>query len=304
MRFSVVIPVYNRADVLGRALASVLAQSCGDFEIVVVDDGSSDDPRAVCDALADPRVRYLRQDNRGGNAARNAGIDAARGDYVAFLDSDDVFLPHHLASMARLLDGANDTAGYASIVVDRGEGRSMIKPPRGVAGGEHMADYLLRDRGFVPTITLVVPREIARNVRYDEKLSFAQDTDFAIRLFLAGCKFAFVAEPGAIWRDVADAGRTSSGRKGARLIPWLEAMRPRIPSKAYRGYRGWMIAKAVAPSHPLTALGYYLSAAFAGCYRPRHAAVVFLQIFFPDTLYRRLSDRIIALFHGARPAHP
>jgi glycosyltransferase involved in cell wall biosynthesis len=304
MRFSVVIPVYNRADVLGRALASVLAQSCGDFEIVVVDDGSTDDPRAVCDALADPRIRYIRQDNRGGNAARNAGIDAAQGEFVAFLDSDDVFLPHHLESMARLLNGTNDTAGYAAIVVDRGEGRSMIKPPRGIAVGEHMADYLLRDRGFVPTITLVVPRVIARNVRYDETLSFAQDTDFAIRLFLTGCKFAFAAEPGAIWRDVADAGRTSSGRKGARLIPWLEAMRPRIPPKAYRGYRGWMIAKGLAPAHPLTALRYYLSAAFGGCYRPRHAAVVFLQIFFPDTLYRRLSDRIIALFHGARPAHP
>ncbi|HTQ12694.1 MAG TPA: glycosyltransferase family 2 protein [Rhizomicrobium sp.] len=303
MLFSVVIPVFNRAAALGRALASVLAQSCGDFEIVVVDDGSLDDPRAVAQSFADPRIRVLRQDNRGGSAARNAGIDAARGRYVALLDSDDVFLPHHLETMAGLLAGTDGTVGFAPVLVDRGAGRMMVKPPRAPAAGEHMADYLLRDRGFVPTITLVLPRAIARAVRYDETLPFAQDTDFAIRLFLAGCTFAMAKAPGAVWHDGPNPNRVSAGRKGARLIPWLEAMRPRIPAKAYLGCRGWTVAKGLAAAAPRRALGCYLRALTAGCYRPKLALAVFLQIFVSDRLYRGLSDRAIALFH-ARAARP
>src|SRR5262249_13181427 len=108
-QFSVVIPVYNRADTLSRVLRSVLAQTFQDFEIVVVDDGSKDDPKSVCDSFHDPRIRYLRQENRGGGAARNAGIDAARGRFVAFLDSDDEFLPQHLERMHRLLSASDST---------------------------------------------------------------------------------------------------------------------------------------------------------------------------------------------------
>src|SRR5438876_870324 len=89
--FSVVIPVYNRADVLDGALRSVLAQTEQDFEIIVVDDGSKDDPARVVGAFDDPRIRFHRQINRGGGAARNAGVDLAKGRFTAFLDSDDVY---------------------------------------------------------------------------------------------------------------------------------------------------------------------------------------------------------------------
>ena len=102
----------------------------------------------------------MRQENQGGGAARNAAIDAARGRFIAPLDSDDVFLPHHLETMKALLENTTDTAGYARIVVDRGEGRTFLKPPRAIRPGEDMGEYLLCARGFVPTITLVVEREI------------------------------------------------------------------------------------------------------------------------------------------------
>jgi len=297
--FSVVIPVYNRAEALRRALRSVLDQSCQDFEIVVVDDGSADHPDGVVGAFGDPRIRFFRQDNRGGGAARNAGIDRARGRLIAFLDSDDVFLPAHLDTMQRLLSGTNDMAGYAPMIVDRGAGRTFIKPPRALGAGEHMASYLMCDRGFVPTITLVVEREIAQRVRYNESLPLAQDTDFAIRLFLSGCKFRMAERPGAIWRDVPDPNRASAGRKGARLLPWIEQLRPLIPAKAYFGCRGWMIAKGVAATNPFEALRLYTQATIRGCYSARLAAIVFLQIFFPDRLYRALADFAIMRFRGA-----
>lgn len=294
--FSVVIPVFNRARKLRTALESVLAQTEQDFEVLVIDDGSSDDPASVVAAIADPRMRCVRQENRGAGAARNHGIDLARGRFVAFLDSDDRFLPDHLATMRRLLNETTNTAGYAPMVVERGTGISFIKPPRALGTGEHMAMYLLCDRGFIPTITLVVPREWARRVRYGVDMPFAQDTDFAIRLYLAGCRFVMAAAPAAVWDDTHNPGRVSAGRRSARLQTWLDELRPQIPARAWYGGRGWMIAKGVAQTKPLRALCYYLAAVFLGCYRPRLAVAVFLQIFAPDTLYRKFSDRMIARF--------
>lgn len=284
--FSVVIPVYNRAAPLKQAIASVLAQNCQDFEIIVIDDGSTDNP----DPGNDPRIRFVTQQNRGASAARNKGIDLAQGEFIAFLDSDDGFLPHHLQTMRGALENTQNTAAYASIIMDRGSGRALAKPPRGIRKGENMADYLLRDRGFVPTDTLVVPRELAARVRYGESVALGDDKDFAIRLALAGCRFVFAEKPGAVCDDRFSASRLSAIRKNAG--DWLERLRPQIPPRAYHGYRGWVIAKG--EPNIFAALALYGGALMRGCYRPRLAAAIFLQILFPVRLYRALADGMIA----------
>ena len=301
--FSVVIPVYNRADIVGDAIRSVLAQTEQDFEIVVVDDGSRDDPRSSIEAFGDGRIRFHAQPNGGGGAARNTGIDLARGRYVAFLDSDDCFLPSHLATMHHLLEGQSNTVGYARMIVDRGKGRTFLKPPRAIRPGEHMANYLLCERGFVPTITIALETATARRVRYAQDLRAAEDTDFAIRLFLDGQRFVMAEAPGAVWKDIPDPNRTSSGRKGGRMVAWLEEMQPHIPARAYYGCRGWAIAKSVATTRPFEALGMYLTAVMRGCYPWRLAGIVFLQIFLSDRTYRKVADGAISrLGAGFRPA--
>jgi glycosyltransferase involved in cell wall biosynthesis len=292
--FSVVIPAYNRADVLPTALGSVLGQGCQDFEIIVVDDGSSDNPGQVIDDIADPRIRLVTQNNQGASAARNRGIDEARGRYVAFLDSDDRFLPHHLDTIAALLNGEPDVAGFAAIIVDRGQGRRFTKPPRGPRADEELASYLLCDRGFIPTITLVVPRELAARVRYDPAIFYGDDKDFALRLSFAGCRFVMADKPGAIWHDIEDPNRLSAGRGGERLLPWIAQMRPHISPRAYYGCRGWSIAKGVALKSKAAALRLFIEALVHRAYRPAMAARIFLQIFLPDRLYRRLADHTLA----------
>lgn len=297
--FSVVVPVYNRARLVTLAIRSVLGQTEQDFEIVVIDDGSTDRLKKAVDAFADDRIRYVRKPNGGAGSARNLGIDIARGRFIAFLDSDDIFLPHHLAQMRKLVENREDIAGYAPLIVDRGGGRTFSKPPRAIAPGEHMASYLLNDRGFVPTTTLVLSKPLAARIRYDESLPFAQDVDIALRLFLAGCRFVMADAPGAIWRDFRDPDRVSASRKGASLKDWLEALKPLIPERAYHGARGWVIAKGIARKNPGQALRLYLAAVARGCYRPRLAMTVFLQIFLPDGLYRRLADGVIVFLRGA-----
>ena len=108
---------------------------------------------------------------------------------------------------------------------------------------------------------------------YSEDLRAAEDTDFAIRLFLDGQRFVMAEAPGAVWKDISDPNRTSSGRKGGRMITWLEDMRPQIPARAYYGCRGWPIAKFVATTNRLAALGMYLTAVLRGCYPRRLAGI-------------------------------
>src|SRR5258706_8126420 len=308
--FSVIIPVCNRARCLRAALESVRAQSCQDFEILVVDDGSRDNPRAVVESFADSRIHFISQAHGGGGKARNIAIDQAQGRFIAPLDCDDVFLPHHLASMKALLEHSSGLVAYARIRVDRGDGHVLLKPPRAIRFAEDMATYLLCDRGFVPTITIVVPRDAAAQIRYDEDLRPAEDADFAIRLFGAGYRFRMLDEPGAVSQDRFDPDRFSASKNGRELGAWLERMRPIISSRAYHGCRGWAYAKLVAPKYPLTALGLYLTAVLRGCYRPSLAAIIFLQIFLGRAGYRHFADQAIAWLdaglrypHGQAPAH-
>ena len=101
-KVSIILPTYNRADTILRAIRSVQSQTFQDWELIVVDDGSTDDTASLVDGI-DPRLILIRQENRGFTEARNAGIRASKGDYLAFLDSDDEFLPNHLELCAAFL---------------------------------------------------------------------------------------------------------------------------------------------------------------------------------------------------------
>ena len=100
---SVVIPLYNKEKQVGRTLSSVLAQTFQDFEVVIVDDGSTDGSAEVVKTFDNPRIRLIRQANAGVSAARNRGIDAARYDYIALLDADDLWEPEYLATQVNLI---------------------------------------------------------------------------------------------------------------------------------------------------------------------------------------------------------
>ena len=122
-KVSVILPTFNRADTIMRAVKSVQAQSFQDWELIVVDDGSTDNTAALLAGI-DGRIRLIRQENRGFTEARNAGIRAGSGDYFAFIDSDDEFMPHHLELCVAFLETFKEEQFVsAELLEDFGHGR-------------------------------------------------------------------------------------------------------------------------------------------------------------------------------------
>ena len=115
MRFSVIVPVYNQEDYINKCLDSVLSQALADFEVIAIDDGSTDNSPAVCDCFAekDGRIRVIHKQNEGPSAARNMGIEMASGDYVLFFDGDDIMARGALAAV----DRAASASGEPDIIV-------------------------------------------------------------------------------------------------------------------------------------------------------------------------------------------
>ncbi|WP_435552238.1 glycosyltransferase family 2 protein [Natrinema sp. CGMCC1.2065] len=201
-RVSVIIPTYNRAATLPRAIDSALAQTIDDLEVVVVDDGSTDDTESVLAEYEDPRVRpVIHATNRGANVARNTGLDHARGEYVAFLDSDDEWQPAKLErQLAALEDRSSDWVGaYCGTAYDlsgaSGRLRSVAasvlarsddEPTK--EGGEELIGEILADN-VQPGAgsTLLVRTEVAREVGgFDEDLDRFQDPEFCLRVLECG----------------------------------------------------------------------------------------------------------------------
>ena len=179
---SVVIPSFNRASVLPRAINSVLGHCGPDVEVIVVDDASVDDTRDVVRRMFDDRIRYIRlQKNRGGGGARNVGVDHARGDYIAFLDSDDEWLPHHLQNSIGLLEDDGLDGVFSSFFVERNGIKTVYACAR-IGGGQSLPEYILGAGGGDPRSSTLVFRVAAlRAVRFDESLRKQQDWDLAIR---------------------------------------------------------------------------------------------------------------------------
>lgn len=179
---SVVIPTYNSARLVTEAVESVLAQTYARFEVVVVDDGSTDD---TPDRLAPfgPRVRVIRQENRGPAVARNTGVRAGTGDLVAFLDSDDLWMPDKLKQSVAALEGdAEAGVVYTDFRMHEIETGLRYQVPMYRTSGRMARRLFVECRG-VSTSTIVCRRACLDKVGlFDEELFRAQDWDMFIRL--------------------------------------------------------------------------------------------------------------------------
>jgi glycosyltransferase involved in cell wall biosynthesis len=181
---SVVIPTYNRRGALARAMTSVVAQSFGDWELIVVDDASSDETEEVVRSLGDRRLVYVRiTQKRGGSAARNSGTRRARGKYVAFLDSDDEWFPEKLARDIAVFTLSGNSVGlvYCGKEVLDSDGR-LLRRRIPTLQGDVYPQLLAHD--FIGTCSRVAVRKDSLEAAggFDESLPSAQDWDIWLRI--------------------------------------------------------------------------------------------------------------------------
>lgn len=236
------MPVYQGREHLAAAIESVLAQTFEQFELLVVDDGSTDGSSEIARTYAerDPRVRYRRQENAGQGAARNAGIGVARGEAVAFLDQDDLWLPDKLARQLPLLD--DTTVVYSDTYILR-DGEASRE--------ERFSDHLdgwpvpatLRSLivgNTIPVLTALLSRRLLLAhgaFTSDPALKGVDDYDLWLRLAAAGVTFTYVPEPLTVYRvHKAAMSADQVGMASARLALFekLAAQDMGTQSKAFR----------------------------------------------------------------------
>lgn len=192
---SVVIPSYNRAYCIADSVRSVLAQTHSDLEVIIVDDGSTDDTESVLASLGDERIRYVRQENAGACVARNHGVDLARGDIIAFHDSDDLWLPTKLERQLAALEetGADfSTCRLESLDETKGPDYRHIYPEPELTAKDLTFERIIW-KNFISTQMIVGRREVFLAERFDPALPRLQDWELGIRL-MDRYELAFVDE--------------------------------------------------------------------------------------------------------------
>lgn len=180
---SVVITTYNRADYIRDSIESVLNQTCQDFEILVMDDGSDDHTRSIVESMTDPRIRYFQCDKQGIPSLRNRALDLSRGQYTAIHDDDDIMLPWSLETrLSSLVPGALGAYGGA-INFDNDSGEFDLFPGREA----ELASVLNGSKVFYHA-ALIVNTDLLRAVRYDESFQSGSDFNLALRLMKVGAR--------------------------------------------------------------------------------------------------------------------
>ena len=208
---SVIIPTCNRVDSLKQAVDSALNQTYRDFEIVVVNDGSTDRTSEYLSALNNPLLRYCEfAENRGGSSARNEGINKARGSLVAFLDDDDCWEPSKLEEQVNAMNRENADLCYTGVFKRTFRGkikRYIFMVPR-------FADLyksIMANNFLGGTSSIIVKKELLEKIRgFDPLLPAMQDWDLFIRLLKNGCKIYGIDKP-LVQYQVVDISRNISG---------------------------------------------------------------------------------------------
>jgi glycosyltransferase involved in cell wall biosynthesis len=299
---SVVIPTRGRPDLLQRAVQSALAQTLRAIEVVVVIDGEDPGTRAAMERVVrqDPRLQVLALANSvGGSDARNRGVDAAAGEWIAFLDDDDEWFPDKLQAQ---LDAV--TPATAPIVIGtcrmiaRTPGRDYVWPRRMPASNEQIGEYILarrtltRGEGYIQTSTLFVRRSLMLAQPFKSGQLKHQDTEWVLRLGrLPGVKVVFADEVLAIHNIEEERATVSSKANWRYSLAWLQRDRHLFTPRALSAFVLYQIAAEASDQGEWQAFYLLLlEARRHGKSTPRDYAIFLAIWLLPRRRRRRLRD--------------
>lgn len=261
-RVSVIIPTYNRRKYVQEAIDSVLAQTFTDYEIIVIDDGSTDGTDEALQVRYGDRIHYEWQENQGESVARNRGIELARGEYIAFLDSDDLWLPEKLEKQITLLSSDSELGAVfcQALAIDR-EGTPLSLPFLGDAltPTDLAVEGLLFRNTVIGPSTLVVAKLVLEQVGgFDSDIRYAEDWDLCLRIRLYRT-IDYVKKPLACIRQHT----TNQGRLPKREVVGLVLQdHLKLLQRAFDQYEGDAVAIAALRARAFAR--QYAEAAFNG----------------------------------------
>ena len=300
-RFSIVIPTYNRAKSVLDTLNSCFEQTCTDLEVVIVDDGSSDNTLEVLKAIEDPRLVIVEQENAGPAAARNHGMRRATGDYIAFVDSDDCWYPEFLETANQAFEEHGNVLIYGQIIVDRGVGRYWIKPDRALGAEESIYDFLYVHGGFIQTSTMIIPRSLSESVQWDESVTFGDNDQFAIDCWHTGIAFHMLSKPYTLYSDVISDDALSqlpiydsTSKAYVNFFTWMDTQKAIMSPKAWAGFQARFTSVGLARKAPIQSFKLLWQGYRAGALSPIGIVRQSIQNLFP-LLYRRLIDQYVKM---------
>ena len=239
---SVIVPVYRVEEYLERCVKSILSQTYKNLEVILVDDGSPDQCPAICDACAekDARVKVIHQENKGLSGARNAGINAASGEYLAFVDSDDYVSPHFIEELYQLLQDTGCAIGQCRFSYVKGEGLveegdSAFCIYRGESLMEQLYGPEEKATCFVVAWNKLYRAELFKEtgIRYPEG-RIHEDEATTYRLFHEAKKLAFLDR--ALYGYYTKNGGSITSVFSAKRLQWLTAHEERIAFFKKNGY--------------------------------------------------------------------
>ncbi len=218
---SVIVPTYNRESYLKQAVDSVLKQQGCSYELIVIDDGSTDNTHQLLQPYRD-RLRYVYQDNRGVCAARNRGIELAQGDFIAFLDADDFFFSDKLAAQIALFSAQPDLgivhSGWCRV---DSEGKKLLEVRLWENIPELNLESWLRWKPVLPSAMMFRRQWLELVGGFDSQYTVAEDVDLVLRLALKGCKSAWLPRLSVGYRQhegSAMGNALSQGRDLSKLL--------------------------------------------------------------------------------------
>lgn len=191
---TVIIPSYNREKKIRCSIESVLNQTMSDFEIIIVDDGSTDNTENVVKSIDDSRVKYIKlEKNSGACVARNKGIKEAKGEYIAFQDSDDIWLNNKLDKQLRFMRETNADMVYCGMT--RHINDKVRYFPTDQKPNEDLTVKSLLSRNKISTQNIFIKKSVAEKILFDPAFKRLQDWDFSTRVLLNGYSVKYLAEP-------------------------------------------------------------------------------------------------------------
>jgi glycosyltransferase involved in cell wall biosynthesis len=293
---SVVVPTRNRPESVTRAVRSVLAQSLPPSEVVVVVDGPDPATVQALEDIRDPRVVVIALDDNGGPArARNIGVRRSTGDWVAFLDDDDEWLPGKLRAQACALSSSSDADHIvlATGVDWRGDSTSDSWPLRSPSPNEPVTDYLFIRRrpgeSLLHTSTILLRREFALACPFPEHLRIHEDYDWFMNLEKAGAHFSIVPAPLVIYNAPSARTSLSANAQWATSLAWALSRRNDMSHRAFSDFCLTSVARLARSTGGFRALLAVFIVASTGRLTSFSVAR-FLAICFLTPATRRLID--------------